>query len=322
MFGKKKKNAIAYGIIGLGRFGEALATELARSGAELLVMDREEERVREMRDLTENALVVNTLDKKTLTETGIQNCDIAVVCIGEHMESSILTTLNLVSLGIPTVIAKATSPEHGEILKRLGAQVVYPERDMAIRLATRLSNSRVLDFIQLSEKLNITKLSVPDALVQKSVVELNLRARFGLNIIAIEHNGQVIEHVDPNYRFCPGDILILSGSNVQVACRQRTPSVRYTARDAANTGGHLLPVRQPDFIRDQRDELRVGRFSLSRINRISKQRVQRLHPAAVPRNLDRMANGALDSARCRFILFRNFRIQRLCDRAEHIHVLD
>ena len=212
MFGKKKKNAIAYGIIGLGRFGEALATELARSGAELLVMDREEERVREMRELTENALVVNTLDKKTLTETGIQNCDIAVVCIGEHMESSILTTLNLVSLGIPTVIAKATSPEHGEILKRLGAQVVYPERDMAIRLATRLSNSRVLDFIQLSEKLNITKLSVPDALVQKSVVELNLRARFGLNIIAIEHNGQVIEHVDPNYRFCPGDILILSGS--------------------------------------------------------------------------------------------------------------
>ena len=128
------------------------------------------------------------------------------------MESSILTTLNLVSLGIPTVIAKATSPEHGEILKRLGAQVVYPERDMAIRLATRLSNSRVLDFIQLSEKLNITKLSVPDALVQKSVVELNLRARFGLNIIAIEHNGQVIEHVDPNCRFCPGDILILSGS--------------------------------------------------------------------------------------------------------------
>ena len=83
---------------------------------------------------------------------------------------------------------------------------------MAIRLATRLSNSRVLDFIQLSEKLNITKLSVPDALLQKSVVELNLRARFGLNIIAIEHNGQVIEHVDPNYRFCPGDILILSGS--------------------------------------------------------------------------------------------------------------
>ena len=92
MFGSKKKNVTAYGIVGLGRFGEALARELAGSGAELLVMDRDEERVREMRELTENALVVNTLDKKTLSETGIQNCDVAIVCIGEHMESSILTT--------------------------------------------------------------------------------------------------------------------------------------------------------------------------------------------------------------------------------------
>lgn len=123
-----------------------------KSGAELLVIDRDEERVREMRELTENALVVNTLDKKTLAETGIQNCDIAIVCIGEHMESSILTTLNLVSLGIPSVISKATSPEHGEILTRLGAEVVYPERDMAERLANRLVNNSVLDFIQLSEK--------------------------------------------------------------------------------------------------------------------------------------------------------------------------
>lgn len=212
MFNKPKKEKNTYGIVGLGRFGYALAMELAASDADILVLDKDEEKVREMREYTESAYVMKTLDKKSLAETGIQNCDVAVVCIGEHMESSILTTLNLVSLGIPTVIAKATSPEHGEILKRLGAQVVYPERDMAIRLATRLSNSRVLDFIQLSEKLNITKLSVPDALVQKSVVELNLRARFGLNIIAIEHNGQVIEHVDPNYRFCPGDILILSGS--------------------------------------------------------------------------------------------------------------
>ena len=167
MFGKRKKSTTAYGIVGLGRFGEALARELAKSGAELLVIDRDEERVREMRELTENALVVNTLDKKTLAETGIQNCDIAIVCIGEHMESSILTTLNLVSLGIPSVISKATSPEHGEILTRLGAEVVYPERDMAERLANRLVNNSVLDFIQLSEKINISKLLTPDALIGK-----------------------------------------------------------------------------------------------------------------------------------------------------------
>ncbi len=212
MFGKRKKNTTAYGIVGLGRFGEALARELAKSGAELLVIDRDEERVREMRELTENALVVNTLDKKTLAETGIQNCDIAIVCIGEHMESSILTTLNLVSLGIPSVISKATSPEHGEILTRLGAEVVYPERDMAERLANRLVNNSVLDFIQLSEKINISKLITPEAFIGKTVQEVGLRSHFNLNIIAIQNGADVLEHVVPTYRFQPGDILIVSGN--------------------------------------------------------------------------------------------------------------
>lgn len=212
MFGKRKKNTTAYGIVGLGRFGEALARELAKSGAELLVIDRDEERVRELRELTENALVVNTLDKKTLAETGIQNCDIAIVCIGEHMESSILTTLNLVSLGIPSVISKATSPEHGEILTRLGAEVVYPERDMAERLANRLVNNSVLDFIQLSEKINISKLLTPDALIGRTVQEVGLRSNFNLNIIAIQNGADVLEHVVPTYRFQTGDILIVSGN--------------------------------------------------------------------------------------------------------------
>ena len=212
MFGKRKKNTTAYGIVGLGRFGEALARELAKSGAELLVIDRDEERVREMRELTENALVVNTLDKKTLAETGIQNCDIAIVCIGEHMESSILTTLNLVSLGIPSVISKATSPEHGEILTRLGAEVVYPERDMAERLANRLVNNSVLVFIQLSEKINISKLLTPDALIGRTVQEVGLRSNFNLNIIAIQNGADVLEHVVPTYRFQTGDILIVSGN--------------------------------------------------------------------------------------------------------------
>lgn len=212
MFKKQKKEQTTYGIIGLGRFGSALAKELALSGAELLVIDRDEEKVRELREYTENALVVGPLDKKTLVETGVQNCDIAIVCIGEHMESSILTTLNLVSLGIPKVIAKANSPEHGEILERLGAEVVYPERDMAVRLANRLETSRVLDFMQLSERINISKLIVPEKLIGKSVQEINFRSRFGLNIIAIENNGTVSDEVRPDYVFRTNDILIVSGS--------------------------------------------------------------------------------------------------------------
>ena len=212
MFHKRKKEKLSYGIVGLGRFGYALAVDLAQSGADIMVIDRDEEKVRELREYTENALVVNTLDKKSLMETGIQNCDVGIVCIGEHMESSILTTLNLVSLGVPQVIAKATSAEHGEILAKLGAEVVYPERDMALRLANRLETARVLDFIQLSESINISKRMVPEKFIGKTVLELNIRARFGLNIIAVENSGEVVDVVGPDYTFRAGDVMIISGS--------------------------------------------------------------------------------------------------------------
>lgn len=212
MFNKKKSEKNTYGIVGLGRFGTALALELAAAGAEIIVLDRDEEKVRDLRDYTENAFVVKTLDKKTLAETGIQNCDVVVVCISEHMDSSILTTLNLVSLGVPMVVSKASSPEHGEILAKLGADVVYPERDMAIRLAHRLEVSKMLDYIQLSEKLNISKLMVPEKMVGQTVVEVDLRKNFGVNIIAVENSGNLMETVVPDYAFREGDILFLSGS--------------------------------------------------------------------------------------------------------------
>ena len=212
MFLKTKNDKVTYGIVGLGRFGYALACELATTGSELLVLDKDEEKVREIRDLTDNAFVVKSLDKKTLKDTGIQNCDVAIVCIGEQMDTSILTTLHLVSMGIPLVISKANSMEHGEILEKLGAEVVYPERDMAIRLASRLETSQVLDFIQLSECINISKLMIPQCMLGKSVMEVNLRKHFDLNIIAIENDGSVIESVKPDYVFREHDILFLSGS--------------------------------------------------------------------------------------------------------------
>ena len=209
---KKKAQKTIYGIIGLGRFGTALAHELAESGEDLIVLDRDEARIAEAREWTESAYIVRGLDKKTLMETGIQNCDVAVVCIGSQIDTSILTTLNLVSIGVPRVIAKATSVEQGEILEKLGAEVVYPERDMAIRLAHRLETSRTLDFIQLSEKLNISKLEVPERMLGKTVVEVDLRSRFGLNIIAIENNGVLNQSIRPDYTFLAGDILFLAGS--------------------------------------------------------------------------------------------------------------
>ncbi len=208
---KQKAEKQIYGIIGMGRFGTALAEELYASGADLIILDKEEEKVEMARELTENAYIVKNLDKKTLIDTGLKSCDVVILCIGEHIDTSILTVLNLVSIGVPKVIAKATSSEHGEILEKLGADVVYPERDMAIRLAHRLETAKMLDFIQLSEKINISKVVLPSHAVGMTVLDLNLRSRFGLNIIAIENGGTLIESVRPDYVFKEKDILFLSG---------------------------------------------------------------------------------------------------------------
>lgn len=216
MFMNNKTKKTNYGIIGLGRFGKALAIDLAEVGEEILVIDKDEERVRELREYTENAFVVQSLDKKTLYDTGIQNCDIVIVCIGEHLDTSILTALHLVGMHIPKIIAKANSVEHGEILEKLGVEVVYPEKDMAHRLASRLETSRVIDFMQLSEKVNISKLLVPECMVGKSVREVNFRSQFGLNIIIIENNGELIEYVVPDYIFKKEDVLFLCGSREKV----------------------------------------------------------------------------------------------------------
>lgn len=212
MFKKGKKESLTYGIVGLGRFGYALAMALAESKAELVVIDSNEDKIRALREVTESAFLVNNLEKKTLEETGIQNCDVAIVGIGEHMDTSILTTLNLVSMNIPTVIAKATSLEHGVILEKIGAEVVYPERDMAIRLASRLETSRDLDFVQLSEQINVSKMQDTNRIIGETIVGLNLRSKFGLNIIAIENNGKVMDIIEPDYKIQKGDVLYLSGS--------------------------------------------------------------------------------------------------------------
>lgn len=209
---KNKHGKLTYGIVGIGRFGYSLAMELAASGAEILVIDRDEEKIRHMREVTEHAFIVKSLDKGTLMDTGIQNCDVAIVCIGEQVDTSILTTLNLIGMGVPHVISKANSAEHGEVLEKLGAEVVYPERDMAVRVARRLENSEMMDFVQLSERINISKLHLPEQFVGKRVVDTGLRNKFNLNIVAIENKGKVTEIVKPDYVLCCDDILFLCGS--------------------------------------------------------------------------------------------------------------
>jgi len=134
----RRRNNIEYGIIGLGRFGSALATALAESGKEVMVVDNTEVKVKQIRNMVSEAFIVESLDRESLESTGIQNCETVVVCIGEKIDTNILTTLNVISMGVPRVISKATSADHGRVLEKIGAEVVYPERDIAERLARRL----------------------------------------------------------------------------------------------------------------------------------------------------------------------------------------
>ena len=197
----KKKKATSFGVIGLGRFGTALAITLAEAGREVIVVDQNEEKVKAMRQYTEYAFVTDNLSKETLTEIGMKNCDTIINCIGEKIDTSILTTLNVVSLGVPYVIAKATSPEQGAVLEKIGAEVVYPERDMAVRLGKRLVSSNVLDFIFLDNQVEIQQVMVGENMVGHSVQEYNIRKKYGLNIIAIEQGDNTEIEIAPDYRF-------------------------------------------------------------------------------------------------------------------------
>ena len=217
MFGKQRQeDATSYGIIGMGRFGSALACTLAEAGKEILVLDQDEEKVRRMRSYTEHAYVVRNLQKETLQETGIQNCDQVIVCIGDKVDVSILTTLNVINLGVPHVVAKANSPEQGEILKKIGAEVVYPERDMAIRLAKRLISGRVFNLFELDERTDISELKMSGVLAGQTVEKASLRQRYGVNIIAISQNGKLTTDVRPDYVLKQEDCLVVIGDRQKI----------------------------------------------------------------------------------------------------------
>lgn len=207
----RKKSKLTYGVIGLGRFGMALAVTLAESDNDVIVMDREESSIREMRNYTDYAFVTNDLSMEALREAGIHNCDVVIVCIGEKVDVSVLTTMSVIEMGVPRVIAKALSPEQGAVLKKLGAEVVYPERDMALRLGRRLLSGNFLDYIPLDHSVQITQIRIPERMVGKTVEQIQLRRKYGLNIIAIESGSETTIEVQPDYQIKDGDIIVVIG---------------------------------------------------------------------------------------------------------------
>lgn len=202
-----------FGVIGLGRFGIALAETLAQNGQEVLVLDQNENKIRLIQDKVSQAFVVRQLDQYALVESGIPNCSTVIVCIGENLEASLLTTLHVIELGVPRVIAKAISAEHGNILQKLGAEVVYPERERAIRLGNTLATSRALDFIGLSNQFSVTEIKLTHKLDGVSILNSNIRKKFGLNIIAIVREGDTIIEITPEFTLQATDLMVVVGNN-------------------------------------------------------------------------------------------------------------
>lgn len=211
MLSKKKNESESFGVIGLGRFGTALALTLAKAGKEVIVIDRSEAKVKELRQYTDYAYVIDELTSEALREVGIQNCDTVIVCIGEKVDTSILTTMCVVEMGIPHVIAKALTAEQGAVLERLGAQVVYPERDMAVRLGKRLISRNFLDYVSLDNSVEIRQIIVSGKLVGKTIMEYGIRKKYKLNVIAIESGHTTTIEVMPDYRLNEGDVIVVIG---------------------------------------------------------------------------------------------------------------
>ncbi|MDD6984553.1 MAG: TrkA family potassium uptake protein [Eubacteriales bacterium] len=214
---QKKNSSELYAVIGLGRFGMALARELAAKGKSLLVIDYDREKINEVLEFTDNAFVINSLTIDALEETGIGEADVAVVCIGEKIDISILATLNLMKLGVKRVISKAMSEEQGEVLKLLGAEVVYPEHDMALRLASKLVSPHILEYISLSSSIDIMEIRMTPIIDGVTVIDSGLRAKFGLNVIALRHGDEMTTDIRPTTKLIKGDTITVIGKKENIA---------------------------------------------------------------------------------------------------------
>ena len=202
-------------VIGLGRFGSAVAEELCALGHQVLAIDTDEAAVQKMADRVTQAVVGDCRDMDVLRALGVNHARCAVVAFSDDIGNSVLTPLNLKELGIPRIVCKARSASHEELLRRIGAdQVVFPEQESGRNLAHTLNNTEILDYIELSEHYSIVKTGVPASWVGKSVGELAIRKQYKVNIVSVQGADGSLQTVPlPDYVFRPGDLVFSLGRN-------------------------------------------------------------------------------------------------------------
>ncbi|HKL74494.1 MAG TPA: TrkA family potassium uptake protein [Halanaerobiales bacterium] len=201
-------------VVGLGRFGSSLAETLAEKDFDVLAIDIDEEIVQNMSNIVTHAVEADATDEEALKTLGVRNFDVAVVSIGDDIHSNILATLILKELGVPYVVVKAQNKLHGKILKKVGAdRVVYPERDMGTRIAHNLISSNVLDYIEFAKDYSIVEIIATPNMVGNSLADLELRTRFGVNVMAIKRGKELNVTPGANDRILEGDVLVVMGKN-------------------------------------------------------------------------------------------------------------
>ncbi len=204
-------NKGSIGIIGLGKFGLYLANELSKAGKSLICIDKDENKVKKVLDIVDAAFVSEDLSCKTLEETGFKECDTIIITISEHLDVAIFATLNCINLNVNKVIALSNSEEQGIVLEKLGAEVIYPYKDSVNYLVKKISNNNFLDFIALSDDVEIVQIKIPRSFVGKSLIESDIRHAYELNVIAIEKNKNIITNINPNYIFEKDDAIVVIG---------------------------------------------------------------------------------------------------------------
>lgn len=207
-----------YAVIGMGRFGTSVAKELNGMGFDVLAIDSSEHRIQEIAGLVTHAVSSDSTEEEALRALGIRNFDVVVVAIGEDIQASILTTLILKDLGVPAIIVKAKNELHGKVLQKIGAdKVIFPERDMGMRVAHHLVSPNILDYIEISDDYSIMDMRAPAEMIGKNLKELDIRARFGCNVLGIRNDGNMNISPNPEDRLVDGDVLVIVGQKNDLA---------------------------------------------------------------------------------------------------------
>lgn len=207
----------SFAIIGIGRFGESVAKTLAELGNEVLAIDKNPERIQDISEYVTHAIEADIMDESVLKELGLRNFDVVIVSIGSDREASIMATLIAKEVGVKRVIAKAQAELHGKVLKKVGAdKVVFPERDMGVRVAHNLAATNILDYIELSPDFSILEITALEQWENKALKDLRIRNKYGVNIIAIKDGTNV--NISPSSEdiIRKDDILVMIGDATDI----------------------------------------------------------------------------------------------------------